>query len=256
MVATSGMFGNRFGGAQTPYGTPPIAPTSPETTPGAGYGVPTAQPSSPSFFGQGGVGRGIAGTIGDYLLQQAHMQPIYAPAMEQARKFHEQQVMAMQKQQAEMYAPREVGGNLVQMDHSGSFKTLYSAPKQPQQDEFDRSAARLGIMPGSKAYLDAAQMNFDNHNDPAQIVSNGDGSYTPVLRSQMRGSGGAPQKPVGKLTLMPSMSPTQGGATLGGASTSHTMSSVQAAQMLSSFGPNGQAAFQGWLTKNNIRIAD
>jgi hypothetical protein len=41
----------------------------------------------PSFFGQGGVGRAIAGNIGDYLLQLSHMQPIYAPAREQQTAF-------------------------------------------------------------------------------------------------------------------------------------------------------------------------
>ena len=35
------------------------------------------------FFGQGGVGRAIAGYLGDALLQQADMQPLYSPMMAQ-----------------------------------------------------------------------------------------------------------------------------------------------------------------------------
>jgi hypothetical protein len=35
----------------------------------------------PGFFGKGGTGRAIAGTIGDYLMQQQGMDPVYAPTM-------------------------------------------------------------------------------------------------------------------------------------------------------------------------------
>lgn len=64
---------------------------------------PQSQPPAPhpSFFGQGGVGRGIAGSIGDFLLQQAHAQPIFAPAMQdQRREQYEQQQLAAQKDAA------------------------------------------------------------------------------------------------------------------------------------------------------------
>lgn len=45
----------------------------------------TEQPLAPKqkFFGEGGVGRAIAGNIGDFLLQYSGMDPIYAPAMQQ-----------------------------------------------------------------------------------------------------------------------------------------------------------------------------
>lgn len=35
--------------------------------------------AKPKFLGQGGVGRSIAGALGDYLLQMNGMRPIYAP---------------------------------------------------------------------------------------------------------------------------------------------------------------------------------
>lgn len=78
-VRPQGMFAN---------GIPRVDPTQPQPTMGVGYSGPSAampQPAQPSFFGNGGVGRNIAGAIGDYLLQQAHMQPIYAPLQQQAR---------------------------------------------------------------------------------------------------------------------------------------------------------------------------
>lgn len=49
--------------------------------------------AKPSFFGQGGTGRGMAGALGDFLLQRAGGSAIYAPAMQQQR------AMAAQRQQ-------------------------------------------------------------------------------------------------------------------------------------------------------------
>ncbi len=51
----------------------------------------------PGFFGQGGAGRAIAGTIGDYLLQQSGMQPIYGPTVLQQRDAEERARMAQQQ---------------------------------------------------------------------------------------------------------------------------------------------------------------
>lgn len=56
--------------------------------PGVPQGVPhnlpqtNAAPRKSGFFGQGGPGRAIAGTIGDVLLQRGGLQPIYAPTMQ------------------------------------------------------------------------------------------------------------------------------------------------------------------------------
>jgi hypothetical protein len=49
----------------------------------------------PSFFGEGGTGRGIAGFIGDALLQMGGMNPIYQPVMQDKRamQFAQQQRM-------------------------------------------------------------------------------------------------------------------------------------------------------------------
>jgi hypothetical protein len=64
-------------------------------------GVPSAQaPAAPSsFFGAGGVGRGIAGSIGDFLLQRAGAAPIYAPAMQEQRILARQQALRQQSLQ-------------------------------------------------------------------------------------------------------------------------------------------------------------
>jgi hypothetical protein len=61
--------------------------------------MPPQEPAKkPGFFGEGGVGRGIAGSIGDYLLQVNGMRPIYAPRMEENRRAqHEAQQAERQR---------------------------------------------------------------------------------------------------------------------------------------------------------------
>jgi len=53
--------------------------------------LPAPPEQSGGFFGQGGVGRGIAGNIGDFLLQYAGAQPIYAPQMQRQQAMKQQQ---------------------------------------------------------------------------------------------------------------------------------------------------------------------
>ena len=84
------------------FGSSPMQP--PYATPGIGYDMTAAQqpmaPAKPKFFGEGGVGRAIAGNIGDFLLQNSGMDPIYQPAMQQRQAMaHEQQQREMQRRQ-------------------------------------------------------------------------------------------------------------------------------------------------------------
>lgn len=55
----------------------------------------------PGFFGQGGIGRSIAGTIGDVLLQRNGNAPIYAPAMRQKSELMQRQQQAEQQRMQE-----------------------------------------------------------------------------------------------------------------------------------------------------------
>jgi len=90
-MGTGGIFGNPsglFGRRKSPFGRagdmadqfmPQIAPD----TQGAidQYAAMPEQKRGGGFFGQGGIGRAIAGYLGDALLRQADMDPIYAPSM-------------------------------------------------------------------------------------------------------------------------------------------------------------------------------
>lgn len=71
--------------------------------PSAAYGMMPKQPEEqkgPSFFGEGGTGRAIAGSIGDYLLQMNRMAPVYAPTMQRRQDLMQQQQAAEQQRKA------------------------------------------------------------------------------------------------------------------------------------------------------------
>lgn len=72
------LFGNRFS-RHAPYSTPFI----PEDE-DVGGGMMQPKPKV-GIFAKGGIGRGIVGSIGDALMAQAGMQPLYAQAMEYQR---------------------------------------------------------------------------------------------------------------------------------------------------------------------------
>jgi len=122
MALQTGMFGRPFGvPGPMSMGGPAVMPQQPAATP------------EPSFFGQGGTGRNIAGAIGDALLQSQHMQPIYAPQMDERRRMQQQAALLQQKQQAEMFAPQHVGDSIVQLDPTtGEYKAQFTAPQTPK----------------------------------------------------------------------------------------------------------------------------
>lgn len=94
------------------YGLPDIIPSgtlpgdtsvpsvAPATIADAAAGTPVV-PRHPSFFGQGGAGRSIAGAIGDAFLQMGGAQPIYAPAANSQRQMALAQKLAEAKRQSD-----------------------------------------------------------------------------------------------------------------------------------------------------------
>ena len=65
-----------------------------------GMGMPQMEPEKPKFFGEGGVGRAIAGNIGDFLLQNAGMNPMYNPEMQHQRAMQQRTQQAEQEREA------------------------------------------------------------------------------------------------------------------------------------------------------------
>lgn len=136
------------------------------------------EPKKPSFFGEGGIARGIAGTIGDVLLNQNGSGAIYAPAMHQKRRQEFQQSQYEQQREARMqdfYAKEQ-------------FKAANPTPQGPtaQQRNFEYYQ---GLDPTQRkdfgGYLDAVT---------PKLVTGADGRVYPVRRDQQ-----APTAPIGKL---------------------------------------------------------
>lgn len=108
-MGTGGIFGNPsalFGRRKSPFDrvgemADPFMPQMAPETQGAidQYAAMPEQKRGGGFFGQGGVGRAIAGYLGDALLRQADMDPIYAPSMmmQQRAKAEAMQAEAMRR---------------------------------------------------------------------------------------------------------------------------------------------------------------
>lgn len=93
------------------------------------------QPAKPKFFGQGGTGRNIAGMIGDVLLQQSGMRPIFTPAMQQrqAMQFEEGQYQRRRQDGFEDWKAKE------------AWERQNPAPRQPYRWESnDGSLMEIG----------------------------------------------------------------------------------------------------------------
>lgn len=62
--------------------------------------APAPEKKGGGFFGQGGAGRAIAGSIGDYLLQASGMRPIYGPQMQFRQALAARERLMQQQRQA------------------------------------------------------------------------------------------------------------------------------------------------------------
>lgn len=127
----------------------------------------------PSFFGEGGTGRAILGTLGDTLQQFAGGHATYAPAMERQRREQLERTALMAQQRrhdtermqdrqwrvedrdAELNKPQYfmAGQDRVRFDPlTGESSVVYDAPEQ-----YESYADALGLQPGDDGYQGAVQ---------------------------------------------------------------------------------------------------
>ena len=92
-----GLFGRDFDPMNPPNSTAPIVGGDQP-----GLGMMREEKPKGGFFRMGGPGRAIAGTLGDFLLQQSDMAPVYAPAMQQQAAFAAQEAEAQRKRSQEL----------------------------------------------------------------------------------------------------------------------------------------------------------
>jgi hypothetical protein len=116
-------------------------------------GEASPPPQGGGFMGKGGVGRGIAGTIGDFLLQRAHMAPVYAPAMQHQQDMEDRQQQFMREQQ----------GSLDTWKKQQEYKRENPDPMSNDTErDYQLIRERLGD--------DAAQSYLRNKADPQQYM--------------------------------------------------------------------------------------
>lgn len=150
------------------------------------FGAPQQPPRKPGLFGQGGVGRSIAGNIGDVLLQYANMQPVYAP-MVQAQQEEARWGKRLEAQDKQWY------------DHQ-----QYEAA-HPKPVNNDTVADYQFIL--QTAGEEAARQFLQNKANPPQYRQGPDGQFYRIETHDA--AQGVPTAPVGRLT------PIEGGAVPG-----------------------------------------
>lgn len=170
----------------------------------------------PKFFGQGGAGRAIAGTLGDALLQMSGMRPIYGPMMQDRQALAAQEKAMMRKRAWELED---------------------AARKGPELTPFQKSLAAANIDPTSPQGLALARQYVEQQADPIiQTTQTTDqGTFlTGIPRSRLMG---APTAPVGKLT------PIGGGQPMAAGPAAAAMSVAQFQALAQSMGPSAAAEY-------------
>lgn len=150
---------------------------------------------SGGMFAEGGAGRNIAGMIGDFLMAQAGMQPIYAPSMMQRQK------QALEEAQ---YQRRQSDEEATWLKHQ---QWQRDNPMPGQPSEFETALTDSGTQPGTPEWTAAMKQRKDNMLDPVVMTPMG-----PMLRSQLLQGGGAGLLAAPGVTFTPIGGPSPGGS--------------------------------------------
>lgn len=146
--------------------------------------IPTPTPPKGGMFASGGTGRAIAGYIGDFLLQQAHMNPIYQPTMMEKWK---------RQQELDDYN-RKRGDDNADFISQYQYKIDHPAPTSNDTvNDYQFIAQTLGA--------DAAKQFLKTKTDPVVITPYGPMPYSSAMPQ-------VPTAPVGRLTPIDDGGPT------------------------------------------------
>lgn len=142
--------------------------------------------SSGGMFGSGGVGRNIAGAIGDMLMARAGGQPMYMPMMQKQREM--QMMMSRMGAQQQMQYQRE----LMLEQAKAQLRLQYP------DGEFAQELIQGGIQPGTPEWTQAMHTRAQNSLDPVVITPQG-----PMLRSAIVNAPQAGQQAPQGVTFTP-----------------------------------------------------
>jgi hypothetical protein len=207
-----GMFGNQgrpnpFAIPETPAFSPTVAPQAPAMgSVGLGMNAPAPVQQPHGFNAPGGWADKLGG-LGALLLS-AGGNPAGPQMFDQIQQRRAEALRRQQLEQAR-YAPQHVGDAIIHLDPAtGQYVTDYAPQQAPHMGALETNYSFLkGIDPTM------ATQYLQTQSDPAQIVSNGDGTFTPVRHSQMYGATPKPAPPGVTFTPIAGGAPSQGGAT-------------------------------------------
>lgn len=209
-----------------------------------------APTKKPGLFGQGGIGRAIAGTIGDVLLQRGGNAPIYGPAQQYRQALAEQQRMASLERQNDM------------QDWIAKQQWERDNPKPPttQPYRWEDNAGNVwerdpNTGENNRIFTDVVPKYYVQGDRAIQIgnpfAGSTSGPAPGAVEDGYRFKGGNPADPNAWEEVL---SDEQGGASLSAAYQTNSITRDEADRVRMSLGPNGQAAFQKWMRDNNITI--
>lgn len=247
-----------FGGNRKKIGL--FGTIDPYDTPGYGDGMgPGVMPQQAApqqgggFFGQNGLGRNIAGSIGDFLLQREGAGPIYAPmkarqdemrmAEEQYQRRRQDTMADWQAQQKwERDNPKPVNNDTV-ADYNFIRQTLGD---QPARDYLSNKTLPPPFV----------QRNSDGTSTlyPQGLPRGGAGPQPGMIRDGYRFKGGNPNdqnswEAVGQAQTVPG---GQGGPDTGyNGQGAPSISQQEAQTLMQSMGPQG---FQNWMRQHRVSI--
>lgn len=219
------------GGVFNMDGTPASMPQDATMRDSANLGTPSAAPQKSGFFGKGGVGRGIAGSIGDALLQQSGMAPIYAPQMQ----FQQVQAARQAEEQRRRAADLADYGAKKQIDQQ------YAGPAEAPA--FIRNAeAFYQLSPEDQARVVSVQDIVNPMMRPGP-----DGQFYPIARprpvAQSDWDNAAPIGPTQQSAPAAPAAPILGAQTIG---------RREYGEMLTRRFAGDQRAMNAWMAQNNI----
>lgn len=158
----------------------------------SGGETPAEPAKKGKFFGEGGFGRIIAGAIGDALLNQAKMEPLYGPEM--ARRAAAQRALDAENKQTESLlkvwaaknnVPENIelsDGTVVRVGADGSAAPVYQG--KPKQTDFMQNVN----------YVD--NLRITNPELYKRLIGGGYMDVVPGLRRNSNARGGKPKAPL------------------------------------------------------------
>lgn len=137
----------------------------------------------------------------------------------------------------------------------GIVRALNTPQGQEALSTAGKQAMDMGYRPGTPEFTQATRQLVEASLAQPYMGSGGETRlYTPQIGGVGQVQGAQPYNPDEWEVVEEPMTPAQAAPTLSAAAQSQTITPEEAARVRQSLGPNGQAAFEDWMRRNNIVI--